>query len=232
MNWDQVVSKVSPHLFKIETPGGHGSGFLLHYGKDNFCCVATAEHVVSHADEWQQPIKLTHQATRETKFLKNADRVIYRDSATDSAVVLFLKGDLKLPQTPIALFPEGQRIDIGSEVGWLGFPSVAPYNHCFFAGIVSARQDWRKAYLIDGVAINGVSGGPVLYPHATEGVQIVGLISAYTANRATGEALPGLSIAQDVSNFHTVISHINSIEEANSKKAEIQESIQEKDSTS
>jgi hypothetical protein len=88
-------------------------------------------------------------------------------------------------------------LPIGAEVGWLGFPAIAQYTLCFFSGNVSAWQEWRNAYLIDGVAINGVSGGPVIYSTPTDGVQIVGCISAYRANRATGEALPGLSIAQD-----------------------------------
>jgi hypothetical protein len=38
-----------------------------------------------------------------------------------------------------------------------------------------------------------------IYSTATDGVHIVGTISAYMANRATGEVLPGLSVAQDVS---------------------------------
>ena len=31
MNWDQVVKKVSSHVVKIETPSGHGTGFLFMY---------------------------------------------------------------------------------------------------------------------------------------------------------------------------------------------------------
>ena len=64
-------------------------------------------------------------------------------------------GDLKLPEQPIPLLPRENRLPIGVEVAWLGFPSVAQANLCFFAGNVSAWQDFRHAYLIDGVAING-----------------------------------------------------------------------------
>jgi hypothetical protein len=125
----------------------------------------------------------------------------------------------------------GQRIDIGAEVGWLGFPAIAPHTLCFFSGNISAHQEFRNAYLIDGVAINGVSGGPVLYLTETDGVQIVGIVSADSANRATGEALPGLPIAQDVSHFHDVANHVHSIDEANRKKAEF-EKLQNQDSQS
>jgi len=223
MNWDQVVKKVSEHVVKIETPSGSGTGFLLLYNETGtWCGVATAEHVVSHADEWQEPIKIVHDHTKTSTLLKTEERVIYKDWKTDSSVILFLKSKLELPQIPITLFPMGSFIDIGSEVGWLGYPAIAPYTLCFFSGNVSARQDFRNAYLIDGVTINGVSGSPVLHLTETEGVQIVGVITAYSPNRATGETLPGLSIAQDVSNFHDVIKNIRSLDEANRKKAEFE----------
>lgn len=224
MNWDQVVKKVAPHVVKIETPSGHGTGFLLlHNDSKTWVGIATAEHVVSYADDWQQPIKI-YPPSGDPLFLKPENRVIYRDWKTDSAVILFFKGDFQLPELSITLLPMGQLIDIGAEVGWLGFPSVAPQSLCFFSGNVSAHQEWRNAYLIDGVAINGVSGGPVLFLTETDGVQIVGTVSAYSANRATGEVLPGLAIAQDVSHFHDVANHIHSIDEANRKKAEFEKS--------
>jgi hypothetical protein len=228
MNWDQVVKTVAPHVVKIETPSGHGTGFLFLYNEAHtWCGIATAEHVVSYADDWQQPIKI-YPPSGNHLFLSPEDRVIYRDWKTDSAVILFLKGNFQLPELPVALLPMGQLIDIGAEVGWLGFPSVAPQSLCFFSGNISAHQSFRNAYLIDGVAINGVSGGPVMYLTETDGVQIVGTVSAYSANRATGEALPGLAIAQDVSHFHDVANHVQSIDEANRKKQEFenQQSLQ------
>jgi len=221
MNWDLVVQRVTPHIVKIGTPHGHGTGFLFLYNEDkSWCGIATAAHVISYADEWQQPIKIYHQDT--TLFLAPADRVIFIEYATDSAVILFPKGNLSLPESPLSLFPAGDPLSIGVEVGWLGFPAIDPYTLCFFSGNVSARPKSRNAYLIDGVAINGVSGGPVLYATETEGIQIVGIVSAYQANRATGEALPGLSIAQDVSHFHNVANHVRSIDEANKKKREFE----------
>lgn len=226
MNWDQVVKKVSAHAVKIETQSGHGTGFLFMYNDTNtWCGIATAEHVVSYADDWQQPIKIYPQSG-EPLLLPPQNRTIYRDWQTDSAVILFFKGDFQVPQIPLALLPMGKLIDIGAEVGWLGFPSVAPQSLCFFSGNISAHQKYRNAYLIDGVAINGVSGGPVLYLDNTDGVQIVGTVSAYSANRATGEALPGLAIAQDVSHFHNVANHVQSIDDANRKKQEFENNQQ------
>jgi hypothetical protein len=229
MNWDEAIKQISPHVVKIETPDGFGTGFLAFYNDNKtWCGIATAAHVVSHADLWQQPIRVHHEGSKRPRFLNLHDRVIMVDYSTDSAVVLFPKGDLELPQIPIALLPAGQPCGIGIDVGWLGYPTIEPHTLCFFAGTVSARQSimqTRSSYLIDGVAINGVSGGPVFHCRTPNdnmnlNLEIIGTVSAYQANRARGEVLPGLLRAQDVSHFHDVMQYVRDIEEANRKKAE------------
>jgi hypothetical protein len=227
MNWDDVVQKVTPYVVKIETPANSGTGFLLSYNYDrSWCGVATALHVVSNADSWQQPIKIHNHNFSKTAFLNAEQRVIFTDYATDSAVVFFKSSQLELPNDLIPLRPIDIRLNIGVEVGWLGYPAIEAWTLCFFSGTVSARRDDLKAYLIDGVAINGVSGGPVINSTVTDGVQFVGVMTAYRANRAFGDALPGLSFAQDVSHFHGVIHHVRSIDDANKKKLEIEQQQQ------
>ena len=226
MNWESAINEVSPHVVKIETPTGWGTGFLAFYNHDKtWCGIATAAHVVSHADEWQQPIKIRNEVTAAPRFLKEDERVIYVDHLTDSAVILFLRGDLQLPEFPIALTPMDQpgTIGIGVDIGWLGFPVIEPNTMCFFAGTVSAQQINRKAYLIDGVAINGVSGGPVFHCPTPGSIKIIGCVSAYHANRATSEALPGLLRAQDVSHFRGTAERIGNIDEANAQKKQFEE---------
>lgn len=231
MNWNEAVSRVSPHVVKIETPSGYGTGFLVFYNSDKtWCGIATAAHVVSHADEWQQIIKIRTQDVAP-RILKSDERVIFIDHATDSAIILFFKGDLELPKVPIALLPVGEALSVGLDAGWLGYPVIQQFTLCFFSGTVSARLEDRKAYLIDGVAINGVSGGPVIHCPNSGEVQIVGCISAYHANRATGETLPGLLVAQDVSHFHGVVESVKTIEEANAKKKELEKEQKAKEGT-
>ena len=229
MNWDQIVKRIAPHIVKIETQTGYGTGFLSLYNENKTLCgVATALHVVNHADDWQQPIRIRHHSSEETVFLEENERAIFKNRETDSAVILFAKGDFPLPVDSVPLLPGDSVISIGVEVGWLGFPAVAPYDLCFFSGNISAKQEYRKAYLIDGVAINGVSGGPVVHATEADGIQIVGTVSEYHVNRATGEALPGLLIAQDVSHFHEVTSRVQSIDEASRKKAEFEDTHENK----
>jgi hypothetical protein len=225
MEWDKIVAKITPHIVKIETQTGSGTGFLSLYNEDKTLCgVATAWHVVRQADDWQQPIRLWNHSQSETVFLKANERFISKDWHTDSAVILFPAVLLPLPKDPISLLPSDFVINIGVEVGWLGFPALAPRDLCFFSGKISTPQESRKAYLIDGVAINGVSGGPVIHGSDAEGTQIVGTVSAYYPNRATGEVLPGLLSAQDLSYAHNVASQVQSIDEANKKQAELEAS--------
>jgi hypothetical protein len=221
MNWNAIVEKITPYIVKIETPNGHGTGFLCLYNQDKTLFgIATAHHVVSHALEWKQPIRLRHYPSSSEVFLTETERGILFDSDSDSAVILAGPGDLKIPEDSIPLLPNAVPLAIGTEVGWLGYPAMASSTLCFFSGNISARQEWRHAYLIDGVAINGVSGGPVLYSSSSEAdkLQIVGTISAYVSNRATGDSLPGLSVARDVSHFHDTISTVKTLDEANQQK--------------
>lgn len=221
MNWNDLVEKITPYIVKVETPDGHGTGFLCLYNEDHgICGVATAKHVVEHADQWQQPVRILKPRTGEFYFAKENERVILLDE-TDSAVILFFNSiheKLKFPQDLVPLLPSDKNIPIGVEVGWLGFPSVDPSTLCFFSGNISAKK--TSSYLIDGVAINGVSGGPVIYSTGADGLQIVGNISAYMPNRASSGVLPGLCIAQDVSHFNTTAQFIKSIDDARRQKRE------------
>jgi hypothetical protein len=135
MKWHQVVKKIAPYIVKIETPRGHGTGFLCLYNETKTMCgIATAHHVIDYADDWQQPIRIRHHESEKTILLKEADRVILGNAETDSAVILFHPGILDLPKDPIPLLPSDKVLKIGVEVGWVGFPALEPHTLCFFSG--------------------------------------------------------------------------------------------------
>ena len=109
------------------------------------------------------------------------------------------------PTEPLALVPPDASVKPGVEVAWLGYPYLVPGARlCFFSGHVSAYIDER--YFIDGVAIGGVSGGPAFLCRNVEpnrGLHILGSITAYRPSReGTGETLPGVSVADNVSWAH------------------------------
>lgn len=221
MSWSLLIEAVRPHVVKISTPAGFGTGFLTFYNYNKtWAGIATAAHVVAYADEWQLPIKLLHPSTNSETIVPAHKRVIFLDRANDSAVMLLFEIEFEFPEEPIALLPMSQPCGLGVDVGWLGFPIVEPDTLCFFSGAISARIRDRNAYMIDGVAINGVSGGPVFHTSHSGNAQIIGCVSAYHPNMSTGHALPGLLKAQDVSHFHGVAEHIRTVDEAQRKKEE------------
>ena len=213
--WQEALELVEPYVVRISTPEGSGTGFLFVYSQDRAGCgVATAAHVVSHAHTWQQPIRIQHYKSGNAVFLKEEDRAILVNSKFDTAAIVFSKRDLPFPDTLLPLMPEGKRLMQGVEIAWAGFPAVSPQNLCFFSGRVSAYLDEAGMYLVDGVAINGVSGGPAFTTAVSEGVTLCGLISAYLPNMATGEPLPGLCMAADVLVLQQIIAAVASVDEA------------------
>jgi hypothetical protein len=226
MNWTTLYEKILPYIVSIETPNGAGTGFLFAYNEDKtIVAFATAAHVVKHEDDWKLPIKLRHFKTGKEITVTDEDRVIFVHSKLDSAsILLFSEPSIRFPLTTLPLMDPKKFLHIGSEVGWVGFPYLAESNLCFFSGPISARLKDDNSYLIDGVAINGVSGGPVFYSSKDsdghEIPKIIGTVSSYLWNTQLEGNLPGLMKIQDVTAFHGYISFIKSMDEARKKKAE------------
>jgi hypothetical protein len=142
------------------------------------------------------------------------DRAILLDESIDTAAVTFIKEGFPFPQDPLPLIQSQMRLKQGVEMGWLGFPSISPDNLCFFSGRVSCWIDAQSAYFVDGITINGVSGGPAFCLDPKSTLELVGVVSAYMPNRATGEVLPGLSVVRDVRQFQELVSRFRSLDQA------------------
>ena len=221
MGWATNFRAIRPYIMSIETPSGSGTAFLFTYNsRKTLAGFATAAHVVDHAHEWKEPIKLTNSLTGKELFIQEKDRIILIDRMRDSASILIANDKLDLPQDTLPLIDPKKTLAIGAEVGWVGFPSIASPNLCLFTGRISAQIENRNSYLIDGVAINGVSGGPVLHYSPGSKLRIIGTVSAYVSNRIYGETLPGLLRVQDVTPFHATINTLISWDEARKKQAE------------
>ncbi len=201
---------------RIWTPQGSGTGFLVsNSGTTDLCAVATAAHVIDHAHYWEEPIRIEHPASAKTLLLRPVDRSVNLEAQADTAAVVFRRGDFVLPQDMLPLAAKGSYYKPGVEIGWLGYPAIPRASLCFFSGRISAWLPGESAYLVDGVAINGVSGGPAFI---TEGATLVGVVSAYMPNRATGEVLPGLAVVRDVTQFHELVENFKSFDEAKAEE--------------
>ena len=91
----------------------------------------------------------------------------------------------------------------GVDVGWIGYPAMDPNTLGFFAGTVTGRLQSGNGYMIDGVRVTGVSGGPI-FRHSSDKIQILGCVSEdCIASQGVFEVGP--LRAHDVSHFHDAI---------------------------
>jgi hypothetical protein len=217
-DWVSVIDEVRPYLVRIMTPEGSGTGFFFTHNRSNsLVAIATAAHVVNRADWWKQPVRIVHETTGNVVFLPEEKRVILVDPKRDAASVIFSRDALGIPEETLPLSGEGKHIRVGSEIGWLGYPAIPRASLCFFVGRLSCWLAQDDTYLVDGVAINGVSGGPVFMRYQDGGTRFIGVVTAYYPNRSTGVSLPGLSEVLDVSHFHQTIKTFRNIDEAREK---------------
>lgn len=219
IDWNEAIEVICPHIVRITTPDGTGTGFLVsHAANTDLIGIATAAHVVNRAHYWEQPIRVEHTASGTSALLRPDNRAIFLEESQDTAAIVFNKGDIRLPTTPFNLAPEGKTLKVGVEIGWLGYPAVYPQELCFFSGRVSQYAKHFNGYLVDGVAINGVSGGPAFW-NGGDRITLIGVVSAYLFNRVTGETLPGLSLVRNVDQFIDLLKVFKSVDEAKAKEA-------------
>lgn len=219
MDWHQAIEAVAPYVVRISTPGCSGTGWLVSRSEIGpVCGIATAAHVVQHADAWDEPIRIDHPVSGTSIMLKADERVVLLESDLDTAAVVCDAATIDFPAELLNLIEIDNSYKAGVSIGWLGFPAVAPSIMCFFSGCVSAVLAEEGSYLVDGVAINGVSGGPAFVADES-GLDVFGVVSAYIPNRSTGDVLPGLAVVRHVSQFHELIDQMHSLDEARQKEA-------------
>ncbi|MDD5289830.1 MAG: serine protease [Patescibacteria group bacterium] len=227
MMWFEALQIIRPYIFQILTPTGRGTGFQIsYYPNKKLCGVATAYHVVQHAEKWGEPIELIHNDSKKKIMLQEKERVIFIHPEQDLAFILFnATADAEeLPVKPdsLKLIDPEKTLKQGVELGWCGFPAIAPFGElCFFSGYVSCCVKKDDFYLVDGVAINGISGGPAFWlTFNTSELKVCGVVSAYIPNRATGEPLPGLCMVTSVEQYQKELKSLKSLDEAAEQKIE------------
>ena len=212
--WHEAIDQIEPHIFRIYTPDASGTSFLVSRSTvTTVCALATAAHVVSQAHYWEQPIRINQPYSGKTLLLRPGERAININPDLDTASIVFSNSEFELPESALPLMEEGYHLRPGVELGWLGFPAIPQAELCFFSGRISAYQETGSMYLVDGVAINGVSGGPAFRP-AVDTAELIGLVAAYIPNRVTGDILPGLSVVLSVAEYHDLAERFRSADEA------------------
>lgn len=196
--WDKVVDRISPIVFRIYAGDSAGTGFLISVGAGigddcHHAIVATAWHVIEEASSKSIDVQIV-SADRSKVFDTREDVMRVQqigETVHDTGLIMLSTKKHIIEQEQLApIMPFHSMLARGSEVGWLGFPGLVEPEMCFFHGHVSGYLNEPPTYLIDGVAINGVSGGPVFDDRA----HLIGLVSAYIPNRVDAQTtLPGLA---------------------------------------
>ncbi len=214
--WHSIVTRMEPYIIRLSTPGGWGTGFVLaHSTRTTITGIATAAHVIKHAHSWENPIRIQHPSSGKSFLVRHDMRAIYLDDSNDTAVLLIpnILDEIPLPTDSLTLAPKGSYLTVGNEIGWLGFPAIPAADLCFFSGRISAWSQALDAYLVDGNAINGVSGGPAV-SEIDGNLFLIGVVSDYVPNRMTGETLPGLALIRSIERFHADVAAISSFDQA------------------
>lgn len=78
MTWSEAVETIEPHVVRISTPQGSGTGFLIANGRNQaFCGIATAAHVVEHAHYWEEPIRVEHVSSGKSLVIRRQERGLF-----------------------------------------------------------------------------------------------------------------------------------------------------------
>jgi hypothetical protein len=197
LRWDEVVDRASKSMFRLYAGSSAGTGFLVSLGSDPrtgdcFATLATAWHVLQALPGTTEDLKIV-SVDRKTVFSSAADRVGFYplgEARYDTGLIVVRTGSpLAKAQELLPLLPYDSVLARGADICWLGFPGIFEPELCFFHGHVSGYLNDPPTYLVDGVAVNGVSGGPVLDNRA----HVIGLVSAYIPNRVDqSTTLPGV----------------------------------------
>ena len=195
-DWSSVIPSLEPLCFRIHAGSSVGTGFVIGISTtDNgrHTMLVTALHVVKDILGNDEPLELVRNDGAVISRLVDGPVRIYPvgPPECDSALIEVQTRGPLVTQNQLLPIPLKTMLPRGAALGWLGYPGLVFPELCFFNGVVSGYQEQPPIYLVDGVAINGVSGGPAFDRSGL----VVGLVSAYLPNKVgPSTSLPGLMI--------------------------------------
>lgn len=196
-----LLTPIQDYVVRIEIPNSYGTGFLvareeISNGKV-VAVIASAYHVIEHAAQCNTPIIVTHHSSGKKIKLAGTGRGITAHKDHDLAVLRLPFELLPFPEKNLTLNRSNRKYLPGTNMYWCGLPNNARNHLCLFRGCISSQCNESEGYLVDGVAIHGVSGGPAFIVKE-EMLVIIGIVAAYIPNMATGEPLPGMSLVRSI----------------------------------
>jgi hypothetical protein len=194
--WPDIIPRLEPLVFRVHAGDSLGTAFVIGVSTSDGgrnAMLVTALHVVEGVLGNNKPLDLVRGDGVLISSLTAGPVAIYPvgPPECDSALIQVITREPLISQDALLPMPLETMLPRGANLGWLGFPGLVFPELCFFRGVVSGYQERPPIYLVDGVAINGVSGGPAFDRSGL----VVGLVSAYVPNQvAPNTTLPGLMI--------------------------------------
>ncbi|MBN1764150.1 MAG: trypsin-like peptidase domain-containing protein [Sedimentisphaerales bacterium] len=195
--WDEIVDLAEKIVFQVVTESCSGTCFAVSLGAESgskykYICFVTAWHVIEDIDKSKDKLTLISSDRKTVIDAKPGyyDLFSLGPNIFDTALFIIKSSEIIVKQEELLPMLGYQWImPRGAQISWVGFPGIVKTDLCFFSGHVSGYINEPPTYLIDGVAINGVSGGPAFDNRA----HIIGLVSAYIPNKVDETTtLPGL----------------------------------------
>lgn len=197
MPWDKIVDLAERVVFQIWTGETAGTCFAISIGRQPksssaHYIFATAWHVVENTIDSDFSLNML-SANGKIRFEAKSGyyQIIRLGSEVFDTTLIYLRTseEIVAQNHLLPMLDWDLEMPKGSEIGWVGFPKIGGGEFCFFKGTISGHVKSPPTYLVDGVAINGVSSGPALDNHA----HIIGLVSSYIPNQLDKYiTLPGL----------------------------------------
>ncbi len=209
--WEEISKRAEKVVFLVEMGNTTGTCFAVSISpgknKKKIYTFATAWHVIEKLTRSNKPMKL-YTSDKSKAYEIMSDRYeIFREGTKDlDTGIIEVETEMALVKERdlMPMVDAGEWLPRGSEIAAVGFPGLANEDYCFFRGVVSGYKRRPPSYLVDGVVLNGVSGGPAIDHRG----RIMGLVSAYTPNRVDRyTTLPGLTTLIPISSIHSLIGH-------------------------
>ena len=202
--WYQAVKLMQQNLVRIEAGNSVGSGVRFavpdKYEAQYNHCILTAHHVIKDILKDKLPLSIIPESDRKKKWTIE-DWSIVHNQEHDHALVMFGCADCMPPFRPYKILEPKSHYVPGVEIGWLGYPNISGLNGvaCFSHGYISAYLKKEEAYLVDGVSIHGMSGGPAFVCENDGTIVLAGVVTNYLANRRPdGKVLPGMAMFRTI----------------------------------
>ena len=181
--WDEVIDRVSPLVYRIYAGPSMGTGFVVSIArpqeeKSFYTILATAWHVVEDIVGTNGDIELVSaDKTRRFSSVDDNIEVLRLGKKVFDTALLRIKSDKPFIEQSdlLPMLPWESMLARGVEIGSLGFPGLVEPELCFFRGVIAGYLSTPPTYLIDGVTIHGISGGPAFDQRS----HIIGLVTAY-----------------------------------------------------